>query len=107
MTLGSPVAIQPSTATSHSAVCSPNTSFSITLILATPFSITLSTTTEKSNSSSFFLLNKQHKHGSPNRGLYHATSLAYAEPTLGFSQAEQPKSWPLPHHFLGPCQADS
>ena len=86
----------------HLTDCSSDTSSLIALILAAP-----STTAEMSNSSSFLIFGKQLRHGSSNHCPCHASSSAHAEPILGFNQAEQHKQWPLPHHLLGTCQADS
>ncbi|KAM1723628.1 hypothetical protein ACFX13_022257 [Malus domestica] len=86
---------------------SSDTSSSATPILVASSLIAPSTAAKKSNSSRFLIFGKQPRRGSPNRCPCHATSSAHAKPILGFNQAKQHKQWPLPHHLLGPCQADS
>ncbi|KAM2674225.1 hypothetical protein EV2_015445 [Malus domestica] len=95
------------TTTLHLTVRSSDTSSSATLILAALSLTAHFMAVEKSNSSSFPIFSRQPRRGTPNNCLFHATSLAYAEPILGFSQAELLKQWPLPHHLIGPCQVDS
>ena len=78
------------------------TSSSVAPILATLSLIAPSMAAEKSNLSSFLIFWQAARTGNP----CHTTSLAYAKPAIGFSQAEQHKLWPLPHHILGSCQAN-
>ena len=84
-------------------VRSSDTSSSAAPILATSSLTTASTAAEKSNSSSFLIFGKQPRRGNPN----YAISSAHAKLILGFSQAKQPKQWPLPQHLHSLCRADS
>ncbi|KAM1643789.1 hypothetical protein ACFX2K_013576 [Malus domestica] len=91
----------------HLTVRSSYTSSSTAQILVATSLIAPSMAADKSNLSSFLIFGKQPRRGNPNRCPCHTTSLAHAEPILGFNQVEQHKQWPLPHHLLGPCQVDS